>query len=294
MDLNNSKTPVLSIGLPVFNGEEYIQQAVRSILQQSFVDWELIIIDDGSTDNTLDLIREFGDDRIVIFSDKINKGLAARLNEAIFLAQGKYFARMDQDDICHPDRFFHQIKYLENHNEVDLVGCQCITINENNTVVGTIPIATTHNEICRRPWSGFYLPHPSWVGKLAWFKKHLYANPAPLLCEDQELLLRTYLSSNFYNVPHFLLAYRIRSRLNLRRSIKIRLSVSAMQIKHFQYYKDYKSLALILFVTSGRVIKDFGVWLNQVLNISKKKNNLPLLNNSDGSSWDSYVAQLKR
>jgi glycosyltransferase involved in cell wall biosynthesis len=223
-----------------------------------------------------------------------NKGLAPRLNEAIFLSRGKYFARMDHDDLCHPDRFFYQIKYLEEHTDVDLLGCQCLTINDNNIVVDTLPIATTHLEICSQPWRGFYIPHPTWTGKIEWFKKHLYANPAPVLCEDQELLLRTYTSSNFYNLPLFLLAYRVRSKFKLRKSIKTRLSLCRMQLRYFSYKKNTKFIVFVFAITSLRIFKDSAKWLLQPCSIFRKEKKFPLLTDTDRTSWDKCLPNQKK
>ena len=91
--------------MPVYNAGKYLRLAVLSIVRQTFTDWELLIVDDGSTDNALQGIADIDDARIRILRDGKNKGLAARLNECIDLARGKYFARMDQDDVSYPERF---------------------------------------------------------------------------------------------------------------------------------------------------------------------------------------------
>lgn len=115
--------PVVSVILPVYDGEKYLSDAVASILNQDFSDFELIAIDDGSRDGTLAILRQWQvrDPRIRIISRK-NRGLVATLNEAISLAKGRYIARMDADDISFPDRLRRQVEYLECNTDVVLLG----------------------------------------------------------------------------------------------------------------------------------------------------------------------------
>ena len=109
---------LVSIGMTVYNTSEYIEDAIKSILKQTYTNWELIVINDGSTDDTLDKIKKIKDNRIKIFSDSQNKGIAKRLNECIEASSGDYFARMDGDDIMVPYRLEQQVKYLEEHKDV--------------------------------------------------------------------------------------------------------------------------------------------------------------------------------
>lgn len=201
--------PLVTVAMPVYNGGKYLRLAVLSIVKQTFTDWELLIIDDGSTDNALQNIADIKDARILIFRDGENRGLAARLNEAIKLARGRYFARMDQDDIAYPERFAKQTEYLEGHPETDLVAARAVIFTSAGKALGLLPFYATHADICARPWSGFYMPHPTWMGHLAWFKLHRYRMPEVVRGEDQELLLRTYHQSVFACLPNVLLAYRL-------------------------------------------------------------------------------------
>ncbi|PSB51390.1 glycosyltransferase family 2 protein, partial [Chroococcidiopsis cubana CCALA 043] len=91
--------PLVSIGMPVFNCEQVLTSAVNSIVNQTYQNWELILIDDGSKDKTLEVANSFSDPRIKVISDGLNLKLPRRLNQAISLSKGKYFARMDGDDI---------------------------------------------------------------------------------------------------------------------------------------------------------------------------------------------------
>jgi len=225
--------PTVTVAMPIYNAGRYLRQAVMSILGQTFDDWELLIIDDGSTDNAIESIADIHDIRIQILRDGKNLGLAARLNQAIDLANGRYLARMDQDDISYPNRFTRQLMVLESCPHIDLLATRAITIDENDEVTGFFPHRLSHREICSRPWVGFYFPHPTWMGKIDWFRKHHYAQPAPYLCEDQELLLRSYQNSNFAALDEILFAYRIRRNVDYVKLKKTRHSMLAMQTQCF-------------------------------------------------------------
>ena len=107
------KKPEVSIIMSVHNGEEFINDSIKSILNQSFKNFEFLIFDDGSTDSSLKKIKSFKDKRIKVYAYEKNKGLAFRLNEGIKLAQGKFIARMDDDDLSHPERILRQVNFLK-------------------------------------------------------------------------------------------------------------------------------------------------------------------------------------
>jgi len=117
-----SQFPLISVIMPAYNAEKFIGKAIDSILNQTLSDFELIVIDDGSTDKTLQIIKSYTekDNRMVVISRK-NKGLVVSLNESILIARGEYIARMDADDISLPERFEQQVKFLRNNN-LDICG----------------------------------------------------------------------------------------------------------------------------------------------------------------------------
>ncbi len=128
--MNQSAPPRVSVLLPAYNAEEFIVAAVESILAQTFTDFELIIVEDGSTDTTLSQIKNFTDPRIRLIEHAQNQGFAASLNDAIAAAQGEYLARHDADDWSHPDRFAAQVAYLDAHPAVGLLGSWYAKIDE--------------------------------------------------------------------------------------------------------------------------------------------------------------------
>ena len=114
-------SPLVSVLIPIYNGKDYLVESIASILKQKYHNLEIIIINDGSTDDSQQLIEKFDDMRIKSIQQS-NQGLAATLNRGIALASGKYIARQDQDDLSHPNRILSQLKYMESHPECVLLG----------------------------------------------------------------------------------------------------------------------------------------------------------------------------
>lgn len=204
---NMAERPLVSIGMPVFNCESTLSDAIASILQQDFTDWELLIIDDGSRDGTLELARSFADPRIRVFADGLNRGLAARLNEAVKLARGEYFARMDGDDIAFADRLSTQLDFLRIHPDTDLVGGGALIFTSDLHVRGLRLPPMSHEEICATPWIGFPILHPTFMARRTWFARFPY-DETMVKSQDQVLLANACLSSRFANVQRVMIAYR--------------------------------------------------------------------------------------
>jgi len=129
-----SDKPKISVLMPVYNGEQFLDKSIKSVLEQTFNNFEYIIINDGSTDDSLKVIESYEDSRIKIINFSKNMGIAAALNNGLNAAKGDYIARQDQDDISHPERFSLQVRYLEN-NDVDLVDANFIFIDENDKYI---------------------------------------------------------------------------------------------------------------------------------------------------------------
>lgn len=201
-------TPLITIAMSVHNGEKTIREAIRSILWQTCTDWELVLVNDASTDSTARILRQFHDPRIRFLDEPQRKGLAVRLNHCVTLARGRYVARMDADDIAYPERFERQVQFLKAHPDIDLLGHGAVLFTGEGQVLGVYPSACTHEEICRRPWWGFPLAHPTWMGKQSWFAQYRY-DDGLTKGQDQDLLLRSYRTSRFAALPDLLLGYRM-------------------------------------------------------------------------------------
>lgn len=219
--------PIVSIVLPVYNAGTALPIALESIDRQSFREWELILIDDGSTDHCM---AGFGssDRRVRVVQDGKNLGLAARLNQGIDLAKGRFLARMDQDDVAYPERLAAQVKFLEEHPDVDLTATRALVFGNDGSAIGLFPFRHTHAEICAAPWRGFYFPHPTWMGRIEWFRRHHYRLPEIVRGEDQDLLLRSYSTSRFACLPEVLMGYR-QTGLDLRKVLTARRNLARVQ-----------------------------------------------------------------
>ena len=127
-------SPRVSVVMTTYNGERFLSAALESILNQSFTDLELIVVDDGSTDNSASIIRSFcaRDLRVRSIFLKRNFGIPKAANRGLRAARGEYVARMDSDDLCHRDRLLKQISYLEKYREIDVVGCDFRAIDEED------------------------------------------------------------------------------------------------------------------------------------------------------------------
>jgi glycosyltransferase involved in cell wall biosynthesis len=211
-------SPLVSIGMPVRNCQETLHLALGSLLAQTYTQWELLLIDDGSSDGSLEIVKKFSDPRIKINSDGKFKGIINRLNQAISMSQGKYFARMDGDDVSYPERLQRQVDYLERYIDIDLVGTRVMVFNHTGNPLGKRVSPERHSVICAKPFSGFPIAHPTYVGRIEWFRKYGYRQGA-LRCEDQDLLLRSYRSSRFANIPEILLGYR-EDKVQLKKILK--------------------------------------------------------------------------
>jgi glycosyltransferase involved in cell wall biosynthesis len=204
------------------NSAATVGAAVRSVRLQTLRDWELIVIDDGSADQSGAIVEGFNDGRIRLVRESRSAGLAARLNQAVAVSRGEFIARMDADDICFPERLARQIEQLRKNQLLDVLGCGAVVFTSNGELVGELPIGLTHQEIVARPFHGFPFPHPTWCGRAAWFRNNPY-DPELKYAEDQDLLLRSFSHSTFAALDNVLFGYR-QDRLALKKLLPGRVT----------------------------------------------------------------------
>ncbi len=203
----NRTNPKVTVGIPVFNGQDFIRLAVKSVLNQTYSDFELIITDDGSTDDSVKIIQSFDDPRIRIISDGENMGISFRLNQQISLAKGEFFIRMDADDIMMPDRIERQIKYLEKHPDVDLIGGAAIIIDNHNKIIGDRHSAVEKRLTLQSWLVGDSFIHPTVAGKISFFQRHMYESEYKGI-EDQDLWFRASQDSVMVQLAQYYIFYR--------------------------------------------------------------------------------------
>lgn len=200
------KTPLISVLMPVYNCELYIKEAIESVLSQTFVDFELIIIDDFSTDTTLQLCNLFSDERIIIIAKDKNSGYTNSLNYGLSIARGKYIARMDGDDICMPERFEKQIAFLETNSDIVLCGTSYGVIGQK----GISLLPEIHEEIKIKLLAGNCIVHPSVMfRKETLVTNNLRYDAAMEPAEDYDLWVRLSHIGKLHNLQECLLQYRV-------------------------------------------------------------------------------------
>ena len=254
--------PTVSVVMPAFNAAKFLDEAVCSILDQTFRDFEFIIVDDGSTDDALDNISDIDEPRIRIIRNDRNLGPAAARNIAIDRARGEYLALMDADDVAYPERLAKQVNALRQDPQGDLVAVRCLTISADNEPIGLLPFARSHEELTARPWLGFYLPGATWMGRTEWFRRYRYTIPEAQLIEDQELLLRSYASSQFSTIPEVLYGYRLRTKKDWRKLARTRWALLKVQLYFFARSGKLLYGLLSLFAFGARMGMDLINTLN--------------------------------
>ncbi len=207
----NKKSPTISVLLCVRNGEAFIRETIKSILIQTHIDFEFIIVVNCSTDRTLEVINEFADPRIKVVETVIGQ-LSFNLNYALNLSTGKYIARIDADDIALPDRFKKQLEVFETRN-VDVVGSTLDLIDVDGLVIGKVEYPQRNKEIRKKILYRSVLSHPSIM-----MRREVLLSVSGYLggqyAQDYDLWLRLMRDKrlSFYNIQEPLLKYRIHSQ----------------------------------------------------------------------------------
>jgi glycosyltransferase involved in cell wall biosynthesis len=211
--MNDEK--LISVILPVYNCKEYIKDSVQSILRQTYKNFELIIVDDGSEDGTLDILNSFNDKRIRFYKNKYNRGLIYSLNKALNKSKGRFIARMDADDICEISRFQKQINYFDKNKEISIVG-SAVTLIDNNNLVSRKYLYPLNDNLIR--WSMFFscsVCHPTVMIRSHVFKKINGYSFKAKFAEDYNLWFRLIKKKyKFSNLKESLLKLR-KHKLNI-------------------------------------------------------------------------------
>jgi glycosyltransferase involved in cell wall biosynthesis len=221
---------LVTIGLPFYKDGKTLLDAIRSVFAQTFSDWELILVDDGSADGSLEIARSINDSRVRVISDGINKGLACRLNQIAQLAQGKYIARMDADDLMHSERLERQVRFLEENPNVDVVGTGSYSIDLSGRPIGireSRPVDSTNYAVLKN--SVFI--HPSITGRTEWFRENPYDESEDFRrAEDYELWCRTFQSSCFANLEEPLFFYREANSISISIKNYLQTFISVLRV----------------------------------------------------------------
>ncbi|MDR3574629.1 MAG: glycosyltransferase [Anaerolineaceae bacterium] len=203
--------PRISVILPVYNAERYLAAAIDSILAQTYPDFELIIINDCSSDHTPEILSAYTDQRMRVINNASNLKLSKSLNLGIEIARGSYIARMDADDISLPERFEKQVAFLEKHPDIGVLGCWVKRIDNLGNITGKVVYETQPEAI---KWELFFrtpLAHPTVMMQAAVIKSSGGFSNDIHAAVDYECWTRLIKTTRFANLPEFLLLYRMHS-----------------------------------------------------------------------------------
>jgi len=203
-----SFNPLVTVLMPVYNGEKYLAEAIESVLNQTFADFELLIIDDCSSDNSVEIIQSYNDNRLKLIINEENIGQSSTMNKAIELAEGKYIARLDQDDLSYKNRLQVQLEKISDLNKT-ILGSWAYAINQKSDIIGCIQHPVKNESILDALSIGSPLSHSS-----------IFADKKELLllggytenfkiAMDWDLWIKAAIKNYyFYNIPEYLIGLR--------------------------------------------------------------------------------------
>lgn len=228
---------LVTILMPVYNGETYLKESIESILNQSFTNFDFLIIDDGSTDQTENIINSYNDNRIKYLKNDSNLGIVKTLNKGLSYIKTKYIVRMDSDDVCFPDRLKKEISYMEKNQDVAVLGCSADIINKRGEKKGSWSFKFPDNHANTYLLFGNCMIHSSIVMRNDILKREKFSyDILHNAVEDYGLWLKV--SKNYWVdlLPEKLLKYRINpngitSRANEDHHQRI--------CAHIDVYRDY-------------------------------------------------------
>jgi len=278
--MNNPKISVL---MPVYNAEKFLKEAIDSILNQTFKDFEFLIINDASTDNSKKIILSYKDPRIRYFENDKNLGVAKTLNKGLRLAKGKYIARMDADDISLSERFKKQVEFMEKSPLIAVCGAWLRLIGNENQ----------NNEIWKSPsdfesikslalfYSSIY--HPTVLIRKETLKKYnLFYDPSFAHAEDYELWVRIMEKAKVANLKEILLLHRIHSKEvgNIHKQMMVKNSnrIRLYQLNRLGIYptpeelKIHQAISYWQFKSDKKSVNVARFWLKKLFIANLKKN----------------------
>lgn len=277
--------PAVSVVMPVRNVRETIDPAIRSIVAQTWKAWELVVLDDGSTDGTVQRLRAWSDldDRIRVFVDGHSRGLPDRLNEGVRYSRADIVARMDGDDICYPHRLETQLEFLRDNPAIDVVGAASMVFTSDGTAQGPRCEPGNHAELTVDPLRrSIPLAHPTWMGRRSWFLRFPY-DPRARRCEDWEVLLRAHPSSRYANLPDVLLGYR-EDRIKLRSSVESRLHQVIFMLRFGMRHRRMVSSLIASAYQLAKALRDtIAVLAHRQDIVLARRNQIP--SNSELATW---------
>jgi glycosyltransferase involved in cell wall biosynthesis len=267
--------PRVTVVMPVYNCERFLAEAIESILSQTLADFEFVIIDDGSTDDSVEIIASYRDSRIRLIRNWTNLGVSESLNKGFCLARGEYVARMDSDDVCLPERLARQVAFMEEHAEIGICGTWIETMGEQAGQVLRYP--TAPDTVKCTHLFGPALAHPSVIMRRDMLKKlGLLYNPSFRRAQDFELWVRASEYTALANIGEVLLRYRLHhqqvGKLHNEEQITFAGKVRLVQLHNLgitptaEEYNIHQSISQWRFKTDRAFVGKTEKWLCKLIN----------------------------
>ena len=272
-------TKLITVGISFYNNEKTLELAILSVLNQTYQNIELLLVDDGSKDSSLDIAKKFErrDSRVKVFSDGMNKGLIKRLNEIIELANGEFIARMDSDDLIDSSKFEKQIAAFENDPRIDVSTTGLASVDSTLTPLGKRCCLNKSPNIFAVFKNGEDLLHASMLAKKAWWLKNKYLIQFER-AEDRELFTRTIKTSCYRIIPEPLYYYRDVENISLKKFI---ISYQSERKATFKNWKSNITFPQMIYLILRSFLKSIIIRIYFFLNLQDRiftKGNDPLSN----------------
>lgn len=276
------KQPLVTIIMTAYNEALFIEEALTSLMRQTYRRLEIIVVDDGSTDKTMQIIKKLQkqDRRIRTYQTRKNQGPSLASNLGLKYARGKYIARLDADDVAMPERIYKQVKFLETHPDVVMVGSNCELIDMRGMKLADKFYPTTHKAIYEALFTMNPLLHPaSMINRQLLPRKTFTYHNHSILAHDLELIFELSQYGKLANLPEALISYRQHrdslSHLNPKRTFKATIAIRHKALGAYGYKPTIKGWLVhglqILAVTAlpeGAVYPLFNLWRLKSLPIS--------------------------
>lgn len=266
--------PKISVLMSVYNSAQYLREAIQSILDQTLHDFEFLIINDSSTDESRNIILSFSDTRIKLIDNLENNGLSKSLNKGIEIAKAKYIARMDSDDISLPDRLLKQYLFMENNTHISVCGSWAKIIGADNYVLN---YPSNNDEIKAYLLFNNPIIHPGTMFRKELFiKNNFWYDESISYSQDYELWQRASAKMNFANIPEVLLLYRLSPKSVEKKKYQESITgqIRKKQLEYLGLTPDpielelHRSLAVVEPNLAFSKIKDIGDWINKIISVN--------------------------
>lgn len=276
-----NESTYVTIGIPFYNAEKYLEGAICSVLAQTHTSWELILIDDGSTDLSLEIAKSYAqnDSRIRVLSDGKNKKLASRLNQIIYESKYDFIARMDGDDLIPNDRIEKQLAFLLTYPEYDLVSTSLLSISNSNDLIGlrTYPpknLSKAEVLLCKSN-----IVHASIIARTTWYHRNNY-NEETVVAQDYELWLKAAIKNDLQIgfINDHLYYYREEGNINKKKMLKaynIQIEAIKANYKGILTHNDYIKSIVKLEIKKA-IVRSFSLLgLMSIIHKNRNKEDVP-------------------